>query len=129
MKDQQSSISVFVACLTIQVATRGTSPDVTTVFHTWAYGRFIEIQSNLRRRKSYFFEKETILLCHGWLPIKFFEKEAYLGKAYLHTYILNYFEKEAYLLLCHGWLPIKILIGPNTTTQPVYFYDKAACFL
>ena len=22
-----------------------------TVFHTWAYGRFIEIQSNLRRKK------------------------------------------------------------------------------
>ena len=27
------------------------SPDVTTVFHTWAYGRFIEIQSNPRRKK------------------------------------------------------------------------------
>ena len=24
---------------------------MTTVFHTWAYGRFIEIQSNLRRKK------------------------------------------------------------------------------
>ena len=24
-----------------QVATRGASPDVTTVFHTWAYGTFI----------------------------------------------------------------------------------------
>ena len=28
-----------------------TSPDVTTVFHTWARGRFIEIQSNLKRKK------------------------------------------------------------------------------
>ena len=27
---------------------RGTSLDVTTVFHTWAYGRFIEIQNSLR---------------------------------------------------------------------------------
>ena len=32
-----------------QVATRSTSPDMTTVFHTWPYGRFI--QSNLRRKK------------------------------------------------------------------------------
>ena len=24
---------------------------MTTVFHTWAYGRFIEIQSNIRRKK------------------------------------------------------------------------------
>ena len=28
-----------------------TSPDMTTVFHTWPYGKFIEIQSNLRRKK------------------------------------------------------------------------------
>ena len=28
-----------------------TSPDVTTVFHTWVYGRFIEIQSSLWRKK------------------------------------------------------------------------------
>ena len=26
-------------------------PDITTVFHAWPYGRFIEIQSNLRRKK------------------------------------------------------------------------------
>ena len=26
---------------------------MTTVFHTWLYGRFIEIQSNLRRKKVY----------------------------------------------------------------------------
>ena len=37
--------------LIFQVATRGTSPDVTTVFHAWVYGRFIQIQSNLRRKK------------------------------------------------------------------------------
>ena len=35
----------------IQVVTGGTSPEVTTVFHTWADGRFIDIQSNLRRKK------------------------------------------------------------------------------
>ena len=34
-----------------KVETRSTSPDMTTAFHTWAYGRFIEIQSNLRRKK------------------------------------------------------------------------------
>ena len=49
VKGQQSCIFVFEVCLTIP--TRGTSPDVTTVFHTWAYGRFIDIQSNLRRKK------------------------------------------------------------------------------
>ena len=32
-----------------EVATRGTSPDE-TAFHTWAYGRFIELQSNFRRK-------------------------------------------------------------------------------
>ena len=34
-----------------QVATRSTSPGMTTVFHTWPYGRFIEIQINRRRKK------------------------------------------------------------------------------
>ena len=31
--------------------TRSTSPDMTTVLHAWSYGRFIEIQSNLMRKK------------------------------------------------------------------------------
>ena len=35
-----------------QEETRVTSPDVTTVFHTWVYGRFIEIQSNLRGKET-----------------------------------------------------------------------------
>ena len=34
-----------------QVAARSTSPDMTTVFYAWLYRRFIEIQSNLRRKK------------------------------------------------------------------------------
>ena len=34
-----------------QVATRSTSPDMTALLHTWPYGRFIEIKSNLRRKK------------------------------------------------------------------------------
>ena len=29
----------------------GTSPHMTTVFHVWPHGKFIEIQSNLRRKK------------------------------------------------------------------------------
>ena len=41
VKDQQSCITVFVA----------TSPDMTKIFHAWPYGRFIEIQSNLWRKK------------------------------------------------------------------------------
>ena len=32
-------------------ATRSTSKDMTTVFHAWPYGIFIEIQSNLSRKK------------------------------------------------------------------------------
>ena len=53
MKDQQSYISVSVAypAQQSQVATRSTSPDMTAVFHIWPYGTFIEIQSNLRRKK------------------------------------------------------------------------------
>ena len=48
-KEQQFCISVFVAYLTIpQVATRSTSPDMTTVFHTWPYGKFVEITSGER---------------------------------------------------------------------------------
>ena len=30
-----------------------TGPDMTAVLHAWPYGRFIEIQSNLRRKKLY----------------------------------------------------------------------------
>ena len=51
-QDQQSWMSVFIQLIyQCQVATRGTSPDVTTVFHALLYCRFIEIQSNLRRKK------------------------------------------------------------------------------
>ena len=42
-KDQQSCISIFVTYPTIS-----SSP---TVFHAWLYGRFIEIRSNIRRKK------------------------------------------------------------------------------
>ena len=31
----------------------GTSPDMTTVFHAWLYGRFTEIQGNLGRMKPH----------------------------------------------------------------------------
>ena len=34
-----------------QAATRSTSPVMTAVFHTWPYGRFIDMQSNVRRKK------------------------------------------------------------------------------
>ena len=40
----------LVAYLSIQVATRSISADI-TVFHAWAYGRFVEIQSTVRRKK------------------------------------------------------------------------------
>ena len=51
VKHQQSCISVFVVMQQFQVLTRSTSPDMTTVSHAWPYDRFIEIQSNLRRKK------------------------------------------------------------------------------
>ena len=38
---QQSYISI----------SSSTSPDMTTVFHAWLFDRFIEIQSNLSRKK------------------------------------------------------------------------------
>ena len=34
-----------------QVAARSTSPDITVGFLAWTYGRFLEIQSNPRRKK------------------------------------------------------------------------------
>ena len=52
VKDQQSCI-VFAACLIFPTNTRGTRPDMTTLFHTWAYGKYVEIQSNLRRKKRH----------------------------------------------------------------------------
>ena len=49
MKDQQSCISAFVAYLTIPSSS--TSPGMTTVLHALSYGRFMKIQSYLRRKK------------------------------------------------------------------------------
>ena len=46
MKDWQSCRSIFVANLTIP-----SSSDATTVFCTWRYCRYIEIQSNIRGNK------------------------------------------------------------------------------
>ena len=49
VKDQQSCISIFIAYPTS--SNQEHQPDMTTGFHTWPYGRFIETQSNLRRNK------------------------------------------------------------------------------
>ena len=49
VKDQQSWISIFVAYLTI--SSRISCPDMTAVFHAWPYDKFIEIQSQFRRKK------------------------------------------------------------------------------
>ena len=51
VQDQQSFISVFVAYPIIHITTRSISPDMKILFHSWSYNRFIEIQSNLRRKK------------------------------------------------------------------------------
>ena len=47
LKGQQSCISVFVA----YPSTPSINRDMTTVFHTWLYGKFMEIENNLRRKK------------------------------------------------------------------------------
>ena len=51
VKDQQSCISVFVAYPTIPSSNQEHQPDMKTVFHSWSYDRFIEIQSSLRGTK------------------------------------------------------------------------------
>ena len=53
VKDQQPCITAFVVFQHIRITGRSTRPDVTTVFHVRAYGRFIEIHSNLRRKNIY----------------------------------------------------------------------------
>ena len=68
VKDQQSYISVFAAYQEFQVATRSTSPDMEPVFHAWPYGRFIEVQSNLRRRKLHKTPALTRYSCEDFYP-------------------------------------------------------------
>ena len=41
VKDQQSCISTLQLIKQVQVATRSTIPDMTTLFHTWKYALFI----------------------------------------------------------------------------------------
>ena len=50
VKEQQSYISFFVVYLTIPSSS---SPNMTILFNARLYGRFIEIQSNLWRKKLY----------------------------------------------------------------------------
>ena len=50
VKDQQSCIFIFEVYLTFLIAARSTS-NSTIVFHIRPYDRFIEIQSNLKRKK------------------------------------------------------------------------------
>ena len=47
--DRRNGILMSLLLLVTEI-TRSTSPDLTTVFHTWPYGKFIEIQSTFRRR-------------------------------------------------------------------------------
>ena len=51
VKDQQSSIPVLLLIYQFHVAARSTNPDMTLALHARPHGRFIEIQSNLRRMK------------------------------------------------------------------------------
>ena len=50
-KNQQSCRSVFVACLTIPSSNWGYQPRHDNSIPYMGYGRFIERQSNLRRKK------------------------------------------------------------------------------
>ena len=51
VKEQQSYISAFAIYITIPSSSWGTGPEITTVIHAWPYGRLLEIQSNLSRKK------------------------------------------------------------------------------
>ena len=53
VKNQQSNISFFVAYAIIRSSSQEVVTNMTTVFHAWLYERFIEIQSNLRRKKCH----------------------------------------------------------------------------
>ena len=46
----------------LQLATKSTNPNVTTVFHARRYGKFIEIQSNLGERNFIERSKAPIFL-------------------------------------------------------------------
>ena len=50
-RSNKPAYSFYYVIHQFQLATRITSPDITTVFHAWPYDRFIEIQNNLRRKK------------------------------------------------------------------------------
>ena len=58
VKDQQSCISVFVAYVKIPAWNLEHKPTHDEVFHAWLYGRFIEIDSNLRRKKLHSMNKD-----------------------------------------------------------------------
>ena len=51
MKKQHSYISIFIVYLTFPIAARRSSTNITTVFHRRLYVIFIEIQSQLTRKK------------------------------------------------------------------------------
>ena len=69
MRDQQSCIFVqFIQ--DFKVATGSTSPGIITLFHTWLYGRFTEIQNNLRRKKLH-----RINQCSNFLGDSFISRD------------------------------------------------------
>ena len=51
LKDKRSYIPVSVAYILYPSNIRSTSSDMSRVFHAKPYGRFIEIKSNLKRKK------------------------------------------------------------------------------
>ena len=67
VKEQQPNISVFIA-----------PTQTSAVFHAWPYSRFIEIQSNLRRKKLHKTKQGTNFLASSgkwtapwtWTPLK-----------------------------------------------------------
>ena len=75
VKHQQSCIFIFVAYQQFQEATRSTSPDMTTVFHAWWYGRFIEIQSNFRRKKLHRMNQDSIFFLHSTFYCSFSNRD------------------------------------------------------
>ena len=62
MKDQQSRIFVFIACLTIPSSNYGHQPRRATVFHTWAYRATSRERNFTERIKAPIFLKAALAI-------------------------------------------------------------------
>ena len=62
IKTYRKDLSRLHFDILIKVATRSTSPDMTTVFLVWPYGRFIETEGNVRKNEFHIMNQGSNLL-------------------------------------------------------------------